>query len=120
MSFFNLRGDKVATICCATGRIFATLRSYICIMPTVHLLVKGEVQGVFFRATAKRTAENIGITGWVKNTKDGNVEAMVSGSDPQLQKFISWCKKGPEKAIVDEVIVTEKEEAGFRGFAILR
>lgn len=89
-------------------------------MPTVHILIKGKVQGVFYRATARQIAVSAGITGWIRNTEEGNVEAIVSGSEEQLQKFIQWCKQGSEKAIVDEVIVTDKEERIFAGFAIRR
>lgn len=89
-------------------------------MPTVQLLIKGEVQGVFYRATARQIATRIGITGWIKNTREGNVEATVSGTEEQLQKFISWCKKGPEKAVVDEVLVSKKEEIPFDEFVVVR
>jgi len=89
-------------------------------MPTVQLLIKGKVQGVFYRATARQIAGRIGITGWIKNTREGNVEATVSGTEDQLQKFISWCKKGPEKAIVDEVVVAEKEDTSFDEFDVVR
>ena len=89
-------------------------------MPTVQLLIKGKVQGVFYRATARQVANSIGITGWIRNTREGNVEATVSGTEEQLQKFIAWCKKGSEKAIVDEVVVIEKEETSFDKFVVVR
>jgi acylphosphatase len=89
-------------------------------MPTVQLLIKGKVQGVFYRATAKQIANRIGINGWIKNTREDAVEATVSGTEEQLQKFISWCKKGPEKAVVDEVVVIEKEEISFDKFVVER
>ncbi len=89
-------------------------------MPTVQLLINGKVQGVFYRATARQIAKRIGITGWIKNTREGNVEATVSGTEDQLQKFISWCKKGPEKAVVREVKVIEKEETSFDEFVVVR
>lgn len=89
-------------------------------MPTVHLIIKGRVQGVFYRASAKDVAEEIGVTGWIKNTEEGNVEAMVSGSETQLRKFIEWCKVGPRKAIVTDVVVSNKEEGNFTSFEIIR
>jgi len=89
-------------------------------MATIHLLIKGNVQGVFYRATAKQMANELGLTGWVKNTMEGNVEAMVSGNEHQLEKFTKWCKRGPDKAGVEEVIVTRKEETTFNGFTIVR
>ncbi len=52
-------------------------------MKTVHLIISGKVQGVFFRASAAKEASSLNLTGWVKNA-DGNVEAMVSGDDGQI------------------------------------
>ena len=89
-------------------------------MPTVHLVIKGKVQGVFYRATAKDAADEIGITGWVKNTEEGNVEIEASGSNEQLERFVKWCKLGPRRAIVTEVVIEEKEDEAFTGFKIVR
>ena len=89
-------------------------------MPTVHLLIHGKVQGVFFRASAKDVADEIGIKGWVKNTEEGDVEIKASGSHDQLQKFIEWCKLGPKRAIVANVAVTNVDEENFRNFAVIR
>jgi acylphosphatase len=89
-------------------------------MPTTHLLIKGEVQGVFYRATAKKIADQLNLSGWIKNTKEGNVEVMISGDEPQLEKFLKWAKQGPDKAEVEDVIVTKKEETNFNGFTIVR
>jgi len=89
-------------------------------MPTVHLIIKGRVQGVFFRATAKDVADEIGVKGWVKNTEEGHVELMASGTDEQLQYFIEWCSKGPKKAEVTEVVVTQTHEERFNEFKIVR
>jgi acylphosphatase len=89
-------------------------------MITVHLLIEGEVQGVFYRATAKEIADKLGITGWIKNTWEGNVEAMVTGNETSVQKFISWCWQGPKKADVTNVTVTKKEETSFNNFFVVR
>ena len=89
-------------------------------MPTIHLLVKGEVQGVFFRATAKKIADKLNLTGWIKNTNDGDVEAIATGDQQQLDEFINWCRKGPERAEVEEVIVTQEKETSFDDFEVIR
>ena len=89
-------------------------------MPTKHLLIKGKVHGVFYRATGKEAAERLGITGWIRNTDSGDVEAMVSGNEKQLNEFIAWCKQGPSAAVVKSVEVAEKNEEAFTGFVILR
>ena len=89
-------------------------------MATIHLLIKGKVQGVFFRATAKKIADKLNLTGWIKNREDDDVEAMVTGSQQQLEEFINWCKKGPEKAEVEDVIVTQEKETAFNDFEVIR
>lgn len=87
-------------------------------MRTVQLRIKGKVQGVFYRATAKDVAEETGIKGWVKNTPEGDVEIVASGEDGQLEKFIAWCREGPPRARVTDVIVTEKDSIRFENFSI--
>lgn len=89
-------------------------------MPTIHLLIKGQVQGVFYRATAKKIADKTGVTGWIKNTREGDVEALVTGSEEQLKQFVLWCKQGPALAKVSDVIATEYEESEFETFFIMR
>ena len=90
-------------------------------MPTDQLIIKGRVQGVFFRATAKDMADELGITGWVKNTDEGNVEIIATGTEEQLRKFIEWCKKGPRKAIVTDVEISKKDkEENFKSFQVIR
>lgn len=89
-------------------------------MPTRFLCVRGKVQGVFYRATAKEKAVELGLTGWVKNTKEGNVEAIVTGTADQVEKFIAWCKQGPPRSIVAAVEVQEREETIFKNFTIIR
>ncbi|MEO6455011.1 MAG: acylphosphatase [Ginsengibacter sp.] len=89
-------------------------------MVTLHLIIMGKVQGVFYRASAKRKANELGVTGWIKNTKEGNVEAIISGSEMQSKQFINWCKIGPDKAKVQQVIVTKTNDKVFADFTILK
>lgn len=89
-------------------------------MPTLHLLIKGKVQGVFYRATAKKIAEELGVKGWIKNTKDNNVESIISGGEEQVQQFIEWCKKGPARAEVNGIIATVVDDKSFNDFKIAR
>lgn len=89
-------------------------------MPTIHLLIKGRVQGVFYRATAKEKAVEAGVKGWIKNTPDGNVEAIATGSRESINTFIEWCKKGPSGALVTSVEITNLEERFFNDFRISR
>ncbi|HWB25174.1 MAG TPA: acylphosphatase [Chitinophagaceae bacterium] len=87
---------------------------------TINLVIKGKVQGVFYRASAKDTAERLQITGWVKNTVEGNVEITASGNDAAIDAFIEWCKQGPPRAIVKEVILSNTGEEYFEGFEVIR
>lgn len=89
-------------------------------MATHHIIVTGKVQGVFFRATAKKTAISFGLGGWVKNTAKGDVEMLVSGPDEKLAEFEEWCKIGPSHAQVEEVIVAIEADTQFNDFKILK
>ena len=87
---------------------------------TLHVLISGKVQGVFYRAEAKEQAKTLGIKGWVKNTADDKVEAVVSGSEENLNQFIEWCRKGPRRAQVTDVSITQTEEQNFDDFEVIR
>jgi acylphosphatase len=89
-------------------------------MQTVHLLISGKVQGVFFRETARKVAEKLNIKGWIKNTADEKVEAMVTGEENDVNDFIKWCKGGPERATVKDVIVSKQAETTFEKFEVRR
>lgn len=87
---------------------------------TIRLVISGKVQGVFYRATAKDMAVSLGITGWVKNMSDGNVEIKASGSKENLEKFIAWCRRGPKNAAVENVVVTKADDEPAKDFQIIK
>jgi acylphosphatase len=89
-------------------------------MKTVRLIIKGKVQGVFYRATAKDVADLIGVKGWVKNLPNNDVEITATAAEDVLQKFVGWCKQGPPKARVEEVIVEELNTEEFKEFKVIR
>ena len=89
-------------------------------MKTVHLVISGKVQGVFFRAEAENMANQLEIQGWIKNREDKKVEALVTGEPANLDQFIAWCKVGPAKAQVENVVVTQKPAAAFNKFEVIR
>ena len=89
-------------------------------MATIHLLIKGKVQGVFYRASAKEKAERLNITGWIRNTEEGNVEMVASGTIETLQQFVAWCKQGPRSASVTTIETKELEHKDFVRFTIVR
>jgi acylphosphatase len=70
-----------------------------------RVYIYGDVQGVFFRRSAKIKAEEIGVVGWVKNSDGGGVDLVCQGLKQQVNKFIAWCKKGPPLARVEKVEV---------------
>ncbi|MBS1600019.1 MAG: acylphosphatase [Bacteroidetes bacterium] len=86
---------------------------------TVHIMIRGKVQGVFFRASAKEKADALQIVGWVKNLPDRSVAIVAHGSAESIRIFIEWCHEGPRGASVSEVVVTEEaEEIKFQRFVI--
>ena len=89
-------------------------------MKTIRLTIKGKVQGVFYRATAKDIAGELGVMGWIRNLPDRNVEITATASEDVLQKFIDWCKQGPPKAKVEEVVIKELNLQQFTDFRIIR
>ena len=85
----------------------------------VHLYIHGRVQGVFFRATAQKTAEELGLSGWVRNCEDGSVEAHAEGDRKSLDRFVDWCRKGPALAKINEVDVNWVSAEGLTTFDVL-
>ena len=78
----------------------------------IHLIVQGKVQGVYFRAFTRREAEKYGITGWVRNLANGDVEIKAQGGEAELEKMKQWCWKGSPHAKVNNVIIQE-DSASF-------
>ena len=83
----------------------------------VHVWVDGRVQGVFFRGATREQARALGISGWVRNLADGQVEIVAEGEHANIEAFLNWCERGPPRAQVDSVQVTEEsprqESIGF-------
>lgn len=88
-------------------------------MKTIRLIVRGKVQGVFYRASAKNIADQLTITGWIKNLPDRNVEIRATSSEELLQQFIDWSRQGPPRAIVNEVIIEDLQLETFTSFKII-
>lgn len=89
-------------------------------MKRIHILISGEVTGVFFRAFIKRNAISLKINGFVRNTKDNKVEAILEGLDKNIEKLIELCKKGPEGSeVVDIKIKEETFKNEFKDFEVV-
>ena len=76
-------------------------------MAVRHLIIRGSVQGVGYRYSLALEAERLGIAGWVRNRRDGSVEAMISGGDEAVALLIHWAREGPPAANVTRVEVAE-------------
>jgi acylphosphatase len=87
-------------------------------MKHLSINVTGTVQGVFFRASAKKVANELGINGFVRNENDGTVYIEAEGPEEKLIKFTDWCRQGPPRSSVKEVITREGDLENFQGFEI--
>jgi len=76
-------------------------------MNTIHLVVSGRVQGVYFRAFTKKRALKLDITGFVTNQENGDVEIVAQAKQENLDNFINWCREGPLIAKVENVDINE-------------
>ncbi len=85
----------------------------------IHLVIRGRVQGVYFRASAAREAKRLGLTGWVKNRPDNAVELVAEGEEDQVKDFLAWAQHGPSTARVDKIDTRWRSYTGeFASFTI--
>lgn len=82
------------------------------------MIVHGFVQGVFFRDSVRRHAVTAGVTGWVRNNRNGTVEAVFEGEDVAVERLVEFCRDGPRGARVDRVEVEIEEPEGLQRFLI--
>ena len=87
-------------------------------MSSFRLLIHGQVQGVFFRDSMRTEAQRLGITGWVRNRREGTVEAVVQGDDTAVAEIIRWANHGPQWARVEKVDVMP-DQGSYSEFEIL-
>jgi acylphosphatase len=83
-----------------------------------RVLISGRVQGVFFRDTCRRLAQESGVAGWVRNLPDGRVEAVFEGPDDEVRRLVDWVHNGPRWAVVDEVAVQSEPPEGLAAFLV--
>ena len=83
-----------------------------------RVVVRGSVQGVFFRDTTRRRAEAEGVAGWVTNRGDGAVEAVFEGEPEAVERLVAFSRQGPRSASVEDVQVTEEQPEGEQGFSV--
>lgn len=86
----------------------------------VRVRITGRVQGVYFRAETQKAAQRIGVTGWVRNLRDGSVEAVFEAEAHRVRDMVAWCWKGSPFSRVDDVeVIEEPYQKEFEDFRIL-
>lgn len=85
-----------------------------------HVFVSGRVQGVYYRANTRETAQELGIDGWVRNLDDGRVEAVFEGAPKRVEEMVDWCYEGSPQARVENVESWMEDPEGIEGFSIRR
>ncbi len=83
-----------------------------------RVVVRGRVQGVWFRESARRRAEKLRVSGWVRNREDGAVEAELEGAAEDVEVLVSWFRHGPSAAHVVQIELEELTPTGHRGFRV--
>jgi acylphosphatase len=83
-----------------------------------RIIVKGRVQGVFFRQGCQREAVAVGVTGWIRNNYDGSVEAALEGAPDAIERVVSWMRVGPSEAVVTDVNIIDEALVGEHTFRI--
>lgn len=83
-----------------------------------RVIVSGRVQGVFFRDTCEREASAAGVTGYVRNLRDGRVEAAFEGDVAAVERMVAWCRHGSPRAVVEGVEVVDEEPTGDAAFRV--
>jgi acylphosphatase len=94
------------------------METAVSVARTVRLRIEGRVQGVGYRVFVERNAIALGLDGWVRNRRDGGVEAVVSGTSDAVDELIARCRKGPPASRVDRVEVLAEDEAVAPGFTV--
>ena len=83
-----------------------------------RVVARGRVQGVFFRDSVQRLAERNGVAGWVRNNRDGTVEAAFEGAGEDVERLVDYCRSGPGGARVDSLEVYEEAPEGATRFSV--
>jgi acylphosphatase len=98
--------------------VISVVKIHILMNSCRHFLVSGQVQGVFFRASTESVARRLGLTGWVRNLRDGRVELVACGEQAPLEELERWLWQGPPRAHVTQVEAKETVAQSFDGFFV--
>lgn len=84
-----------------------------------HVIITGRVQGVCFRMETRRAVENLKVSGWVRNKRDGSVEAVFEGKEADVKEALNWCRQGPPISRVEDIKISWQDYTGeFIGFNV--
>ncbi len=98
---------------------FGTDQHQTCTKISARVIIRGIVQGVYFRVNTRKTARKHCVYGWVRNNKDGSVEAVFEGRRENVEAAVDWCKTGPPGARIDEIELTWTERIeNFKSFHV--
>lgn len=86
----------------------------------LHVVIRGRVQGVWFREATRQQAEKLGVRGWVRNCADGSVEAVLEGEAGAVRELEAWCRQGPPAARVLEVVSNPEPPGSEKAFRVMR
>lgn len=87
-------------------------------MKQAHIIISGQVQGVGYRYFVRSNARKLGLVGWVRNTSNGKVEAILQGSQDQIEEMLGLCRQGPMLAEVKDIEVEWEDKENFEEFTI--
>jgi len=88
------------------------------LVKTLRLVIHGRVQGVFFRDSMRREAQNLAVAGWVRNRSDGAVEAAVHGEPAAVDALVRWARRGPQRAQVKRIEI-ELDDGSYTSFEVI-
>lgn len=86
----------------------------------IDITVSGKVQGVYFRLSTKAVADQLGVKGIARNEPDGTVYLEAEGDDFALDAFLEWCREGPDRAVVENVVCRAGDVKNYRNFEVIR
>ncbi len=89
-------------------------------MKHINIIITGKVQGVGFRQVTKMVADQMGVRGMIRNENDGTVYVEAEGDEVLLEVFLEWCHDGPDRALVENVAVSDAEVKNYRNFEIIK
>lgn len=112
--------NQLAKACMSTFKRQTLTNNYILVKKAFIIQITGKVQGVYFRASTKAVANQLGVKGIVKNRIDGSVYIEAEGDNISIDEFINFCKEGPAGAVVENINIAETTAKEYQNFEIVK